>query len=466
MKSMSRLIVVSNRVSLPRETRAGGLALALNSALGERGGLRFGWSGKFGDEAYTEVRHVQAGGIDYALIDLSAEDYATYYQGYANSSLWPLLHFRADKIAFNEIDREGYHRVNRRFARHLAGLVEDEDILWIHDYHLIPLAHELRALGVKARLGFFLHVPLPPPEMLATLPGHRELFGTLADYELVGVQTDQDLHALRSYFEREYRARSMTSGMLRLEGGRQFVARTFPIGIDAQRVARNAELAMSNKYHRRFVDSLQQRALVVSVDRLDYSKGLTDRFRAFGRFLDLHPEHHNRVSMMQIAPVSRGDVAEYRDLRERLEGLAGAVNGRHAEPDWNPIRYINRSFHQATLAGFYRAARVGLVTPLRDGMNLVAKEYVAAQSPEDPGVLVLSQFAGAACQLPEALLINPLDHDATAEAIHLALSMPLDERRQRWSTMNDRVHRSSITAWRESFIEALCAQKRQFDMVA
>ena len=463
---MSRLVVVSNRVAMPGESRAGGLAVGLKGALQERGGLWFGWSGQLGDAAEPELRHVHSGGIDYALIDLSNEDYASYYQGYANSTLWPLLHFRPDKVVLEQANEEGYYRVNRLFARHLADLIDDDDIVWIHDYHLIPLARELRVLGVNARLGFFLHVPVPPPELLATLPNHQQLFSALADYELVGVQTEQDLQALRSYFEREFRARPVGTDLLRMDDGRQFMARAFPIGIDSEMVARNADLALSSKSHRRFVDSLQERALVISVDRLDYSKGLTERFRAFGRFLDHHPEHHNRVSMMQIAPVSRGDVLEYQDLRERLEGLAGAVNGRHAEPDWNPIRYINRSFHQATLAGFYRAARVGLVTPLRDGMNLVAKEFVAAQSPDDPGMLVLSQFAGAARQLPEALLINPHDCDATAEAIHQALTMPLDERRQRWHAMNDRVRTSTIGDWREDFIDALRSQNPRFAAVA
>ncbi len=450
-----RLIVVSNRVSLPRETRAGGLASALDAALAEHGGLWYGWSGQVSEGEITGPRHERHGKVDYALLDLAPDDYAAYYQGYSNRTLWPLLHFRPDKLEFRRENLQGYVRVNREFARHLAPLIGDGDTVWVHDYHLIPLGQELRNLGINARIGFFLHVPLPSMEMLATLPGHRHLFALLQAYDLVGVQTDNDVHALRDYFARKFDAAVAASGEISVPDGRRFLTRAFPISIDPDLIAKNASLAMSSNANRSLVASLHGRALAVSVDRLDYSKGLIERFEAFGRFLDNYPEHLGRISMMQIAPVTRGDVPEYQELRNRLEQMAGSVNGRYAEPDWVPIRYINRSFHQATLAGFYRTARVGLVTPLRDGMNLVAKEYVAAQDPKDPGVLVLSKLAGAAHELPEALLVNPHDTDDTAEAIHQALAMPLDERQRRWQAMDARIRRHTIADWRESFLDTL-----------
>jgi trehalose 6-phosphate synthase len=309
-------------------------------------------------------------------------------------------------------------------------------------------------LGVGARIGFFLHIPLPPPELLTALPRHEELFETLADYDLVGVQTESDLRSLRAYWK-DVAGCALHGDMVSTAGGRRFRIGAFPIGINTQRIASQAQLAAKSGATRGLQSSLQGRALAIGVDRLDYSKGIPERFDAFGRFLDAYVERKRQILFMQIAPLSREDVPEYRALRERLEQMAGAINGRHAEPDWMPIRYINRSFRQATLAGFYRTAHIGLVTPLRDGMNLVAKEFVAAQAPDDPGTLVLSRFAGAASELRDALIINPFDPDDTAEAIEIALSMSLNERTQRWRSMMDHLERHDIDSWREAFLDAL-----------
>lgn len=452
---MTRLVIVSNRVSKPRETRAGGLASALNAALNEHGGLWFGWSGNVVADVPAGVARERIGEIDYALTDLSESEYSTYYQGFSNRTLWPLLHYRPDLLDFRRENLSGYRAVNRRFAELLAPQLRSDDTIWVHDYHLIPLGQELRALGIKARIGFFLHVPFPSPEVLMMLPGHRPLLQTLCAYDLVGTQTDSDQRALCEYSGREWGATCDDSGMVSLSDGHRFRCMAFPISIDPGLISRNADLAMTSKAHRSLVDSLSGRELAISVDRLDYSKGLPERFEAFAHFLDRYPQHRGQLSMMQIAPVTRGDVPEYQELRARLEQLAGAINGRYAEPDWMPIRYINRSFHQANLAGFYRSARVGLVTPLRDGMNLVAKEYVAAQSAEDPGVLVLSRFAGAARELKDALLVNPYDADDTSNAIHAALEMPIEERRRRWQAMSTRLRQHTIVDWRESFLEVL-----------
>ena len=452
---MSRLVVVSNRVALPKEARAGGLASAMQAALTEHGGLWFGWSGRIVPTDERTLHTERAERIDYALLDLDRADYEQYYLGFANRTLWPLLHFRPSLLDYHRTDFAGYRRVNRLFAEHLARLVRPNDLIWIHDYHLIPLAADLRALGVEARIGFFLHVPLPPPALLITLPHHEQLFAALSACDLVGLQSVRDRNALLAYFREELHAQTDADGGVRLADGRRFRIGAFPIGIDTARVAAQAKRSAASAATQRLIRSLEGRKLAIGVDRLDYSKGLPQRFEAFGRFLSQHAEWRARISFLQIAPPSREEVPEYRELRSRLERLAGATNGRYAEPDWMPIRYVNRSFNQATLAGFYRVADIGLVTPLRDGMNLVAKEFVAAQPPEDPGVLILSGFAGAAEDLQQALIINPLDSDDIVEGLASALAMPLEERRERWQAMFDYLQRHDIAAWRSAFLEAL-----------
>ncbi len=453
---MSRLVVVSNRVALPREARAGGLASAMQAALAEKGGLWFGWSGRTVAEPERSIETLRDGRVEFALLDLTAAEHREYYLGFANRTLWPLLHFRPSLLDYHRDDFAGYRHVNALFARHLAPLLRDGDRVWIHDYHLIPLAAELRALGVGARIGFFLHVPFPPAALLSMLPHHEKLFPALAACDLVGVQTQTDRAALLGYFRDETNAQ-VDGDVVTMPNGRRFATAAFPIGIDADRVAAQARKAESGAATKRLVRSLEGRQLAIGVDRLDYSKGLPQRFDAFGRFLSRLPEWRSRVSFLQIAPPSREDVPEYRDLRSRLERIAGATNGRYAEPDWVPIRYVNRSFGHATLAGFYRVADVALVTPIRDGMNLVAKEFVASQPADDPGVLVLSSFAGAAEQLREAIVINPLDADDIGEALERALTMPLPERRERWAAMFDTVRTQDISAWREAFLQRLAS---------
>jgi len=449
-------VVVSNRVALPRETRAGGLAAAMHAALKEHGGLWFGWSGKRVPAEQRELHRESARNIDYALLDLTREEHEAYYLGFANRTLWPLLHFQPTLMEYSRAQYAGYRAVNRMFAERLAPLLREDDCVWVHDYHLIPLATELRARGIGARIGFFLHVPLPPPAMLVNLPCHADLMATFADYDLIGVQGRDDAQALLDYFLVQNSGIDVdaNAGSITINGHRTRVA-PFPISIDTAEVAQESMAAVGNATHRRFLASLQGRKLAIGVDRLDYSKGIPQRFKAFGMFLDRHREWRSRVSYLQIAPPSREEVPEYRELRTRLERIAGATNGRYAEPDWVPIRYVNRSFAQATLAGFYRVAQLGLVTPLKDGMNLVAKEFVAAQPPDDPGALVLSRFAGAANELPQAILVNPYDPDAQVEGIEQALTMPREEKRARWAAMFEYLSTHDIGAWRRDFLGAL-----------
>jgi len=452
---MSRLVVVSNRVALPGESRAGGLAVGLEAALGTRGGLWFGWSGKVVREDSGRLHEQEAGDVRYVTMDLNRADHDAYYNGFANRTLWPLLHSRLDLVDYARETRAGYRRVNLLFAEKLAPQLRDDDELWIHDYHLIPLAAMLRERGVRCRIGFFLHVPMPSADLVSALPEHGRLFGTFFAYDLVGFQTARDADRFRTYARIFGGASVDANGTVKLPGGGTVAVGAFPIGIDARRIAQQSAAAVNKAAVRALRDSLSGRKLAIGVDRLDYSKGLPERFRAFGRFIERHPGERGKLTFLQIAPVSRGDVAEYQQLRDQLEGIAGHINGTHAAPDWTPLRYVNRNFPHPTLTGFYRLATVGLVTPLRDGMNLVAKEYVAAQDPDDPGVLVLSMLAGAAAELDAALLVNPYDLDGVADAIARAASMPLAERRERWESMMRPITGYDIHTWCRTFLGRL-----------
>lgn len=453
---MGRLVVVSNRVALPKETRAGGLASALRAALAEHGGLWFGWSGRVAEAGAHRATTIERdGSIDYELLDLTREEYERYYLGFSNRTLWPLMHFRASLLEYRRADFAGYRAVNRVFAEHLARRLHDDDLVWIHDYHLIPLAAELRALGVGARIGFFLHIPLPPAALLRILPHHEELFPALGACDLIGLQGERDRAALVEYFRDEMDVRVAADGTLELGNGRKVRIAAFPIGIDTAAVARQAERAMTSAATQRLIRSLENRALAIGVDRLDYSKGIPQRFEAFAQFLSLYPEWRSRISFLQIAPPTRADMHAYQDIRLQLEGESGRINGRFAELDWTPILYIHKQYERSVLAALFRTAHVGYVTPLRDGMNLVAKEYVSAQDPENPGVLVLSRFAGAAQELDGALIVNPVDIDGMAEALARALDMPLAERQARHRDMMVQLRENNVSVWRDNFMRDL-----------
>jgi trehalose 6-phosphate synthase len=395
-----------------------------------------------------------------AVVDLEEADLDEYYNGYANKTLWPLFHYRTDLAAYDRAYGEGYSRVNRRFAETLAPLIEPDDLIWVHDYHLIPLGRELRALGVKNRIGFFLHVPWPARQVFTTLPGHALLAQAMFDYDLVGFQTVEYLQAFEEYVLNEVGGAQPDPGRLKAFG-RTVKVGAFPIGIDAPDFARMLKSAKARRMRDLMTAATVFRYLVVGVDRLDYSKGLEERFMGFERFLADNPDMRREVLMLQIAPVSRESVEAYQEIRGRLDALSGRINGDFADVDWNPFRYVNKNYRRDELAGIYGAARVGLVTPLRDGMNLVAKEFVAAQNPEDPGVLILSRFAGAARQLEEALLVNPNSPEDIADALKRALAMEKPERIRRWRALFDNVQREDVTAWRDAFVSALAGVTEQ-----
>ena len=452
---MQRLIAVSNRVPKPGDRyTSGGLSVALRNALERAGGIWLGWSGEVQDAVDSEpkAQTTRFNNVDYVTVDLTRRDEEEYYNGFANRALWPLFHHRPGLTEFARRDMAGYYRVNQIFARILAPMVRPDDIIWVHDYHLIPLASELRALGVRNRIGFFLHIPWPAPELFTILPNHARLAVNLVNYDLVGFQTKPFMDNFIGYLKEEMNINAQ--GFIVEAFGRICQLGVYPISIDTQEFIHFAE-APASSIARRLETSLQGRTLALSVDRLDYSKGIPQRIDAIGRFLELYPEYHNRFTALQIAPTTREAVPEYAEINREVAEAAGRINGRFGDIDWAPIRYINKSVGRATLAHLYRAARIGVVTPLRDGMNLVSKEYVAAQDPRDPGVLILSRFAGAARELRGALQVNPYDIDGVAHALRAACEMSLEERIARFEPMLQHLKVYDVHRWREDFIHAL-----------
>jgi trehalose 6-phosphate synthase len=449
-------VAVSNRVAdFRKAAQSGGLAVGLVDAFKSRGGLWFGWDGETVHAAADiEPKTNKTGNVTTVTMPMTEEDYAEYYLGFSNSVLWPLLHYRLDLVQFEPGFLEGYRRVNARFADALLPFLRPDDLLWVHDYHLIPFAAELRKRDCRQRIGFFLHIPFPPPEILAAAPQHEWLADSLFQYDVIGFQTDTDLGNFLHYVEDHVRAEALDGRRIRI-GGRTVVAGSFPVGIDvdsfAEMAAQMDEDVQIDMMRRRILGRQQ----IIGVDRLDYSKGLPDRLRAFRRLLELYPEHLKKVTFMQIAPPTREDVDAYADIREELEGLSGSINGGFGDFNWVPIHYIHRSIEREKLASLFRASQVGFVTPLRDGMNLVAKEFVAAQDEEDPGVLVLSKFAGAAEDLEEALIVNPYDVDDMAENLQRALTMPLAERQERQQALLQQVRENDAQKWQEDFLAEL-----------
>lgn len=451
---MARLVVVSNRVPDITDStgpRAGGLAVALADAL-TPGSLWFGWSGRQFSERSKAVGTVQAHGITYATIDLSERDYRGYYLGFSNDTLWPLLHMLPSLVTFNSADYEIYTNVNKLFATALAKLLTPDDLIWIHDYQLLSMAAELRQLGINNPIGFFLHIPFPAPAVFETLPPAKDLFFKILAHDLIGFQTEQDkahfLATARGYnldvqdetiFHADHLSRAVVT----------------PIGINHKNFNQMAIRAASRVEARRVIESLAGRALMIGADRLDYTKGLPARFEAYGRFLSTYSGQRRRISYLQIAAPSREDVEKYKSLRNELDYKVGTINGAFSDFDWVPLRYMTRTVGRGLLAGLFRISRIGLVTPLRDGMNLVAMEYLAAQREDDPGVLILSRFAGAASLLPEALLVNPYDTDRMASAINQALTMSLEERIERHKALMAHIQKHNAATYSQSFLAAL-----------
>ena len=453
--NLPRLVVVSNRVGVPdRGARAGGLEVAIRPALRRHGGVWFGWSGRIADNDPQPPKTVEQDNIAYVTVDLRKDDHQEFYNGFANRVLWPILHYRLDLAEFTRRDLGGYFRVNQYFADNLSTLLRPDDVVWVHDYHLMPLAKALRERGHKNKIGFFIHVPFPPPEILTALPNHEQLIPALGQYDLVGFQTEIDAANFSRYLENESSLKPLDGDTFSV-GNRVVRIGVFPVGVETEAFARLARRAIESEFVREVLDSLSGRDMIIGVDRLDYSKGLPERMNAFERFLNNFPDLRGKVTYLQITPRSRTGIQEYADIGRQVGEAVGRINGTFGEASWTPLRYINKAHSRTALAGLYRAARAALVTPLRDGMNLVAKEFVAAQNPDDPGVLVLSRFAGAARECGAALLVNPFDPEGVAIAINRALSMPLTERRQRQEANFRVLVANDLSHWAARFLGAL-----------
>lgn len=453
---MSRLVVVSNRIAVPDGTKAsaGGLTVGIVDALKTTGGLWFGWNGEINEigEDDEDMDLFEQDNVTYASFGLNQNDYDLYYLQFSNAVLWPAFHYRLDLVNFQREAWEGYCNVNTLLANRLLPLLKPDDVLWIHDYHLLPFAAALRKLGVKNRIGFFLHIPFPTPEIFNALPPHNELLEMMCDYDLLGFQTESDRTAFLECLS--LMTQLQTKGKQHRAFGNNFATEVYPIGIEPDSIKEMAEGPLPPKMAAMKKD-LGDAKNIIACERLDYSKGLPERFLAYEALLENYPEHHGKIRYSQIAPTSRGDVQAYQDIRHQLETEAGRINGKYGTLGWTPLYYLNQHFDRRLLMKIFRLTDIGLVTPLRDGMNLVAKEYVAAQDPNDPGVLVLSRFAGAANELTSALIVNPYDRDEVAAALNQAATMPLNERISRYNDMMAVLRRNDISHWRKTYLKDL-----------
>jgi trehalose 6-phosphate synthase len=453
-----KTVLISNRVLTGQSSSAtaGGLAAALYASTVKCGGS---WIGAGGEATATPDKELpikirSAGAGQLVTVDFPAKDYRNFYNGMANSALWPILHDRPDLLRYEAEFLDAYRAINEAMAGAVCRVADPESLFWVHDYHFFMLGAYLRRMGVTAPIGFFLHTPFPAPSILACLPPHREIMASLAAYDLLGFQTDADLLHFQDYAMSELGAIRARPGELCFDSHRVKLG-VYPVGIDVERFAEAAERASRSRKLMRMKHDLGESKLVIGVDRLDYSKGLPLRFRAYERFLTTYPDESKRVSFLQITPPTRCEVESYRCVRAELAGMAGDINARFGGVDGAVLRYINDGFPPAELAGFYRLAKAACVTPLRDGMNLVAKEYVACQDPDDPGVLVLSTFAGAARALDAAVLVNPYDVDGVVRGLHDALHMARSERIERWGALMAVLRAGILQRWYDSFLVAL-----------
>jgi trehalose 6-phosphate synthase len=455
---LARIFIISNRVATPQAgLHAGGLEVVLKATLKNHPCVWMGWSGEI--KEHPKTRTIPQKKNTFIVSDLTREDFDEYYSGFANSVLWPVLHYRLDLAEFSRRDLSGYMRVNEHFADEMVKVLKPDDIVWVHDYHLIPLAKALRRRGLQNRVGFFLHTPMPPPEIIAAMPNHEHLIPSLGQYDLVGFQTDNDAANFARYMANELGTPSHISRQLGA-GNRVMRIGTFPVGVETRQFARLARRARKTDLVKKVMGSIPG-LLMIGVDRLDYSKGIHPRLEAYERFLAANPEWHGKITYLQITPKSRSQIKEYADMEDAVSGMAGRINGTYSDASWSPVRYVNRPYSRTALSGLYRGARVALVTPLRDGMNLVAKEYVAAQDAANPGVLILSRFAGAAAEFKEgALLVNPYDPDQVAAAIARAVAMPQAERKSRHAALYRVLLSNDISGWGDKFLASLMGDKK------
>lgn len=453
---MSRIIVVSIRVAQHQQIATGGLAVAIECMLNaqQQEGIWLGWSGEQHPQLCAQLHTERREHYSTMTFSLTPEQYQEFYCGYANNCLWPAFHQRTDLMRFQSHQYQQYLEVNKQIASYLQAVAQPDDLIWVQDYHLIPLAHFCRELGLKQRLGFFLHTPFPCPDILKTIPRHQQWLPYLLEYDVVGVQSNPDFLNL-SHSLQQVLGLSANQGFLHHSKGSTHI-QSYPISIAPELIHTMATMPPAIGAAPTDYPVVGEGQLIVSADRLDYSKGLPKRFECFNTLLEHYPSLKESVSYLQIAPSTREGIESYQQQQNELESLAGQINGKHGTFNWVPLLYLNRAIAPAILMGLFRKAHVGFIAPLRDGMNLVAKEYVAAQNPEDPGVLVLSSFTGAASELQEgALLVNPYDSEATAQRLFQALTMPLAERKARHLALMTHLTEFDLERWCLRFLEDL-----------
>ena len=481
MSAEGRLVVVSNRLPVSVEPGAegelavlpgsGGLVTALGPVLRDRGGRWIGWTGHSGGASlHAELQRVRSD-LGYALepVDLTAEEIEGFYQGLANEALWPLFHDLIGHCNFDPAFWPMYVEVNAKFARAIAGASGDADYVWVHDYHLMLVGRALDDLGVRRRLGFFLHIPFPPLDVFEKIPWRQEILEGLLHFELVGFQTERDLRNFLQCLEHRIADCQISAtddqATIRVNG-REVRAGAIPISIDYADFLERAVEDPVSELVARVRMKLPSRHLILGLDRLDYTKGIPHRLEAFDTALKRYPELLGRVTLLQIVVPSRTGVGDYAELKDEIDRLVGRVTGDHAAAGWAPIQYIFRRLTQTELLAYYRACDVALITPLKDGMNLVCKEYCAC-SLEDDGVLILSEFAGAAAELREgALLVNPFDTSQVADAIHQAITMSADDRHRRMQHMRAQVRTHNVYRWVDRFLAMAARDGSRLGVVA
>lgn len=450
---MSRLVVISNRTVNPHESRSGGLAVALWSALKKSGGMWIGWDGNVCRNDNPELKKCQADGVEFYTTEFTEFEYDNSYIGYANSVLWPVFHNRIDLAKYDPEYKSCYEKTIKRMASFCSKEIMQDDVIWVHDYQMIPFGMELRAQRMQNSIGFFLHIPFPPEELMRSIPEHRWLITSLFSYDLIGFQTENDMRKFHNYII-NYTDVDVFGDKCYLYKGRKFRVGVFPIGIDPEEIRNTLDTERSRELEKKFIRE-NPREMIVGVDRLDYSKGILHRIHSISKFFSMYPEKKRAVSLLQIAAPSREKVVAYEELSECMDCLCGKINGELGDLHWSPVSYIHRNIAREDLPVIYRVSKVGLVTPLCDGMNLVAKEYIASQDPGNPGVLILSEFAGAAQQFTDALLVNPFDINATAHMIARALAMPLQERQLRYQSLMRCVVHNDVHWWCDAFLSSL-----------
>ena len=460
-----RIVFVSNRLPVTIkqtaegfhiESSSGGLVTALRPLLNDCAGVWIGWTGTDADPEIERILQEHSGRSNFAYkpVFMSREERYRFYCGFSNEVLWPLFHDLQSRCNFDPTYWDTHLAVNQRFAEKAAQEARPGDLIWVHDYHLMSVAARLRQLGVDERLAYFHHIPFPSPDIFEKLPWREEILTALLDFDVVGFQTIRDRRnfvACLRHFVKAAEIRAAGEHVVVDEPGRSTLVGAFPISIDFDEFALGAANEDVATRASQLAQNMQGCRILLGVDRLDYTKGIPERLAAFRHFLELHPEAHGKVALVQVVVPSREDIPKYGELKAQIQRTVSEINGHFGEPGWVPIHYIHRSLDRAELLAYYRAADVALVTPLKDGMNLVSKEYCAARVNND-GVLILSEFAGSAFQLRQgALLVNPYHTRAVADAIRSALDMPPAEQRRRMRKMRERVRRENIFHWRDTF---------------